>query len=228
MTRGPDGAAKAVIFDLDGTLIDSAPDLRVALNHLLAEEGRRSLDLEAVKMMIGDGVQKLVERGFAATGEAAESGDLAALTERYLGFYEGHAADLTRPYPGAAEALAGLREAGYGLGICTNKPYAATLEILEELDLAEYFQAVAGGDSVPGARKPDPRHLLAVVEGLGARPETAVMVGDNKNDVNAARGAGMAVIVVSFGYPKMPIEELGADLIIEGFADLPGAIARLP
>lgn len=221
-------AVRAVVFDLDGTLIDSAPDLRTALNRLLTEENRRLLALDEVKMMIGDGAHKLVERGFAATGRAAGTGDLEVLTGRFLAFYEGHAAEQTRVYPGAAAALEALRGAGYGLGLCTNKPHAATLEILEALGLEGYFQVVLGGDSLPGVRKPDPRHLLAAVERLGAGPRQAVMVGDNRNDVAAARGAGMAVIVVSFGYPRMPVEKLGADLVIDRFTDLAGAIGRLP
>jgi len=228
MDRASQRAVKAVVFDLDGTLIDSAPDLRTALNRLLAEENRRPLALDEVKMMIGDGARKLVERGFAATGQAADGDDVDALTGRFLAFYEGHAAEETRVYPGAADALQALQEAGYGLGLCTNKPHAATLEILAALGLGGYFRAVVGGDTVPGVRKPDPRHLLAALERLGAEPQQAVMVGDNRNDVAAARGAGLAVIVVSFGYPKMPVEELGADLIIDRFQDLPGAIGRLP
>lgn len=219
---------EAVVFDLDGTLIDSAPDLRTAVNRLLAEKGRRALDLAAVTAMVGDGVHKLVERALAATGkETPTAGEIAGSTRRFLEFYEGHGAVLTRAYAGAAEALKRLSDEGYALGICTNKPHGATCEVLGALDLEGYFSAVLGGDSLDGVRKPDPRHLLAAVERLGATRETAVMVGDTENDVAAARGAGVPVIAVAFGYAKVPAEDLGADAVIGHFDELPAAIRRL-
>ncbi len=219
---------EAVVFDLDGTLIDSAPDLRTAVNRMLAEKGRRTLGLGAVTAMVGDGVHKLVERALAATGkETPTGGELARSTRRFLGFYEGHGAVLTRAYAGAVEALKCLRKDGYALGICTNKPHGATCEILGALDLEGYFSAVLGGDSLGGVRKPDPRHLLAAVGRLGAGPENAVMVGDTENVVAAARGAGVPVIAVAFGYAKVPAKELGADAVIGHFDELPEAIRRL-
>ncbi len=219
---------EAVVFDLDGTLIDSAPDLRTAVNRLLAEKGRRALDLGAVTAMVGDGVHKLVERALAATGDGTPTaGEIARATRRFINFYEGHGAVLTRAYAGAVEALKCLRDEGYALGICTNKPHGATCEILAALDLEGYFSAVLGGDSLDGVRKPDPRHLLAAIDRLGATPENAVMVGDNENDVAAARGAGVPVIAVAFGYAKVPVAELGADAVIGHFDELPEAIRRL-
>ncbi len=219
---------EAVVFDLDGTLIDSAPDLRTAVNRMLAEKGRRTLGLGAVTAMVGDGVHKLVERALAATGkETPTPGEIARATRRFLGFYEGHGAVLTRAYAGAVEALKCLRKDGYALGICTNTPHGATCGILAALDLEGYFSAVLGGDSLGGVRKPDPRHLLAAVERLGASPENAVMVGDTENDVAAARGAGVPVIAVAFGYARVPAEDLGADAVIGHFDELPDAIRRL-
>ena len=219
---------EAVVFDLDGTLIDSAPDLRTAVNSMLAEKGRRGLDLGAVTAMVGDGVHKLVERALTVTGkETPTGGEIARSTRRFLEFYEGHGADLTRPYAGAAEALTRLKNDGYALGVCTNKPQGPTREILDGLGLGRYFSAVLGGDSLDGVRKPDSRHLLAAIERLGATPDRAVMVGDNENDVQAARGAGVPVIAVAFGYAKVPAEDLGADAIIGHFDELPAAIRRL-
>ncbi|MFB3150223.1 MAG: HAD-IA family hydrolase, partial [Alphaproteobacteria bacterium] len=145
----------------------------------------------------------------------------------FIDFYEGHGAVLTRAYAGAVEALKRLSDEGYALGICTNKPHRATCEILGALDLEGYFSAVLGGDSLEGVRKPDPRHLLAAVERLGAARETAVMVGDTENDVAAARGAGVPVIAVAFGYARVPAEDLGADAVIGHFDELPDAIRRL-
>ncbi len=221
-------AINAVVFDLDGTLIDSAPDLRTAVNRLLAEKGRRPLDLGAVTAMVGDGVHKLVERALTATGDAVPAGgEIARATRRFIEFYEGHGAVLTRAYAGAAEALTRLKNEGYALGICTNKPHGATCEILGALDLEGYFSAVLGGDSLDGVRKPDPRHLLAAVERLGATRENAVMVGATENDVAAARGAGVPSIAVAFGYAKVPVADLGADAVIGHFDELADAIRRL-
>ncbi len=199
MNTVPNRPFKAIVFDLDGTMIDSAPDLRVALNRLLAEHGRPALDLASVIKMVGDGVRKLVERGFAATGAAAPDADLDALTEKYLGFYEGHAADLSRPFPGVLAALAHFHGHGVALGVCTNKPHAATMEILKTFGMDGYFQAVVGGDSLDGIRKPDPRHLLAALEGLGVTADEAVMVGDNEHDMAVARASGVPVVAVAFG-----------------------------
>ena len=215
---------KAVIFDLDGTLVDSAPDIQVAINKLLAEEGRRPLTLEEVSAMIGDGAPKLVERAMSATGEGDALEDLPTLTRRFLGFYEGHTTDLTVPYPGVPEALERLRSAGVGLGICTNKPERQTRELLRDLRLAPYFQAVFGGDTVKGVKKPDPRLIHAVLDALGAGPAESVMVGDNANDVGAARAAGIPVILRAGGYTGVPAKELDADRVITDFLEIPEAI----
>jgi phosphoglycolate phosphatase len=215
---------KAVIFDLDGTLVDSAQDIQVAINKVLAEEGRRAVALEEVSAMIGDGAPKLVERVMNATGEGDASEDLPMLTRRFLGFYEGHTADLTRPYPGVGEALERLRSAGVRMGICTNKPERPTRELLRDLRLAPYFQVVFGGDTVAGIKKPDPRLTHAVLDALGARPEEAVMVGDAANDVAAARATGIPVILRAGGYTPVPASELGADRVITDFLELPEAM----
>ncbi len=219
--------SKAVVFDLDGTLVDSAPDLRVAVNKLLEEKGRRSLALDEVIGMIGDGAAKLVERAFAAAGGGNSTDSVESLTARFLAFYEGHATDLTRPYPGVPEALALLRERDWVLGVCTNKPERATREVLRNLDLDRHFGAVAGGDSMPGVRKPDPRLLLAVIEQLGTVPASTVMVGDNANDVQAARAADVPVVIRAGGYTRVPLADLRADAIIESFAELPAVLDQV-
>lgn len=208
---------RAVVFDLDGTLVDTAPDIIAALNALLAEQGRPSLHAAAVRQLIGDGAQKLVERGFAATGGPAPQA-LAGLSRRFLELYEPRIARLSRPYPGVRDTLARLAGAGFRLGVCTNKASRATRRLLDDLALSQYFAAVAGGDGP--ARKPDPKHLLAVLDALGAAPETALMVGDSANDVHAARAAGVRVAVVSFGYTTVPAAELGADALIDRFEQL--------
>ena len=220
----------AIVFDLDGTLIDSAPDLQAALNRVFADTGRRSLSVEEVTGMIGDGVEKLVERALDATGGVSrdrEIQELSSWVSRFLDSYGGHGADLTRAYPGVPETLKQLYERGVRLAVCTNKPQAATVEVLEKLDLFSFFGAVVGGDALNGIRKPDPRHLLATLEGLGAAPESAVMVGDLGNDVAVARAAGLPVILCRHGYARVPVEELGPDAVIDRFTDLPEALDRL-
>jgi phosphoglycolate phosphatase len=220
------GKFKAVVFDLDGTLVDSAPDLANALNALLAEERRRPVALDDVKAMIGDGAAKLVERAFAATGEAPDDG-IDGLTARFLGHYEGHATDLTRPYPGVRETLDRLKADGLVLAVCSNKPEGPTREVLRDLDLDGYFAAVVGGDTIPGVRKPDPRMLQAVLDAVRVPPNAAAMVGDNANDVAVARALGVPVILRADGYTRVPAAELGADAIIDHFAELPDVLARL-
>jgi phosphoglycolate phosphatase len=221
----PPNPIRAVLFDLDGTLVDSAEDLRHALNLLLSDEGLRALSTEEVKGMIGDGVLKLVERALAATG--ADPSKAPALLPRFLSFYEGNAAAHTRAYPDAVEALQALAAAGLRVAVVTNKPYAATLEILEALGLARFFGAVVGGDTLP-QRKPDPAPLLLAAERLGVRPDESLMVGDNHHDVRAARAAGMRVFAVTYGYSHVPHAELGADRLIQNLAEVPRLILRTP
>jgi len=206
---------KAVVFDLDGTLIDSDGDIRAALNRTLAQEGLESLSHQAVKSMIGDGAKVLVERGFAARGKTAKPEHLAA----FLADYEANSAVETVPFPGIEAALAALQEAGHKLAVCTNKPAAAARHILSALGIADYFDVVTGGDSTPW-RKPDPRHLGATLDALGTRD--AVMVGDHENDMAAARGLDIPSIFASWGYGKA----VGTATADSAF-DLPEIIAAL-
>ncbi|MEQ8805347.1 MAG: phosphoglycolate phosphatase [Rhodospirillales bacterium] len=217
---------KAIVFDLDGTLIDSVPDIQAALNWLMARSGRRAVARDEVVGMVGDGVPKLVERGFLATGGLPDGG-LEDPTADFTRHYEANAATLTRPFPGAEGALAALRDAGCALGVCTNKPAGATREILEALALAPLFSAVAGGDTLPGVRKPDPRHLMHVLDALGVAAKDAVMVGDSHNDVNVAKAAGVPTVAVTFGYAHGPVHDLGADVLIDHFDDLVPALLRM-
>lgn len=213
---------RAVLFDLDGTLVDSADDLKDALNRLLAENRLRALSREEVKGMIGDGVLKLVERGLAAAG--ADEARAQALVGRFLELYEGNAAAHTQAYPGAVEALEALKQLGLPVALVTNKPHAATLEILHALGLANYFGAVVGGDTLP-QRKPDPAPLLHAAAQIGAAPAETLMVGDNHHDVRAARSAGMRVAAVTYGYSHVPHADLAADWLIDALAEVPGLVS---
>ena len=183
----------------------------------------RPLGLDAVKPMIGDGVGKLVERGLAASGgDPARAGEL---TPRFLELYDGRAARHTHPYPGAPQALANLKALGLRLGLVTNKPVKATMEIVDALDLARFFGAVVGGDTLE-ERKPHPAPLLAAAARLGAKPRETVMVGDNHHDVAAARAAGMRAVVVTWGYSQFPRGQLGADALISDFTELLGKLTE--
>jgi phosphoglycolate phosphatase len=215
---------RAVVCDLDGTLIDSAPDLREAANAVLNEAGRQPLGLDRIRTMIGDGTTRLVERAFAATGGVPA--DLASRVERFLAHYEANATRLTKPYPGVEATLARLRASGLALAICTNKPHRATKTVLAGLGLDRFFSVVVGGDSLP-VRKPDPRVLTETLKRLGIEARQAAMVGDNEHDVATARAAAVPMVLVSYGYARVPLAELAADCVIDRFADLPDALGRL-
>jgi phosphoglycolate phosphatase len=215
---------RAVLLDLDGTLVDSAEDLREALNEVLAGEGLRPIEAAEVRAMIGDGVLKLVERGLARAG--GDPDRARELMPRFLSVYEPRAARSTRPYPGVVETLRALRARGLRLGVVTNKPEAATWAILEALALAPFLDVVIGGDTLP-ERKPSPEPLVAALRRLETEPHSAVMVGDNHHDVQAARAAGLKAILVSYGYTHGAPHALGADRVVDRFEDLLTALADL-
>jgi len=221
------GAISALIFDLDGTLIDSAPDLQAAANRMLPPLGRREVDVKEVQLMIGDGVPKLVERCFEATGEIPPKEEFDQHVAAFIKDYEPRSAELTVAFDGAIDVLKSLQAKGIKLSICTNKPYGATMQILTQLKLAEYFDIVIGGDTLPGIKKPDPRHLEAALEKMGADPKESAMVGDNANDVNASHAAGLPVVLLSHGYTKIPAAELGGEAVIDHFKDLENTLANL-
>lgn len=208
----------AMVFDLDGTLIDSVPDVAAALNRLLAEEGRRELSVAEVKTLVGEGARVLVEEAFVLTGRAADDVDVPALVDRYKAFYAAHPADHTIIFPGAVAALERLARSGRLLGVCTNKPHDLSLLVLDALGLSPYFAAVLGGDFP--RRKPDGEHIRETLRRMGAEDGPAVMVGDSATDVAAARDAGLPVVVVTFGYGGDEAHLLGADALLDHFDDL--------
>ncbi|MGC2856270.1 phosphoglycolate phosphatase [Novispirillum sp. DQ9] len=224
----PDTAAPppVLLFDLDGTLVHSVPDLRVAANKLLAEDGRRALSDDEVQAMVGNGVRKLVERCYRATGGLPD-GDLDsvldALVPRFMVHYDAHPADLTRPFDGAVAALESLRAAGHRMAVVTNKPTEAARAILDQLDLARFFDVLIGGGST-AFLKPHPEPVRAALRLLEADAADAIFVGDSENDVGAARAAGLAVVCLSFGYRHCPAESLGGDALIDHFDALPQAV----
>jgi len=214
----------ALVFDFDGTLIESAPEIRACVNILMEEYGRPALTLPQIEKMIGKGVAHLVERAFEATGGRPD--DFESGLAHFIEIYNNAPFEETPVYEGVPETLAHLHEAGHVMAICTNKLYAPTVKILEGLDFMRYFTVVTGGDTFP-VRKPDPGHLLGVLDRLGVAREDAIMIGDSPNDIGCAIAAGVRSIAVSYGYPGIPAAELGADLLIDRFGDLPSAIAKL-
>lgn len=225
--RGPFPWPDAIIFDLDGTLIDSLPDLGAALNALLEEEGLQAWPLDTIRGMVGNGARKLVERGFAGQGHTLEADDLKTKTDRFIKLYAPRAAKETRLYPGVAETIMALAEAGLPLGVCTNKPTRISVEILLHLGLIDGLQAIVGGGFEGLPQKPDPAPLVRTADLLGVVPERSLLVGDSATDVGAARAAGMPVLVLSHGYTRVPADQLGADGVIPGFAALMGAVSAL-
>lgn len=217
-------SATILLFDLDGTLVDSLPDLTRALNRVLGEHGYQPLTPAEVAPMVGDGVPALVERGFAARGGSA--GEAADALPRYIAIYEAHATELTRPYPGVPETLALLRRRGYRTAVCTNKLQQASETVLGRLGLAELFDAVAGGDRYR-VRKPDKGHLLGLIAELGGAAGRAVMIGDSENDAAAAHAAAMPLVLMRYGYARTDPATLGAGAVLDAFSDLPAALARL-
>jgi phosphoglycolate phosphatase len=213
----------AIVWDLDGTLVDSAPDLATALNAVLDMRGFFNLSLDEVRTMIGNGVPKLVERGFNAVGVRPDPAQLDELITLFVKEYRECATDNTRPYPGIVETLQELHGMNIPMGVCTNKPEAFTRQILEGLGLSGYFSSVVGGDST-SAKKPDPEPLLACLHGLVAEPALSLMIGDSVHDVRAARAAGVTIGVVPWGYRAAPVETLGADFVLHDPAGLPGMI----
>ena len=198
---------RLAVFDLDGTLVDSAPDIHAALDRLMAARGLAGFTLAEVTAMIGDGAKVLVDRALAARGRAFDTQALDA----FLADYGAAAAVETRPFPGIPDALDALAAQGWRLAVCTNKPEAPARDLLAALGLEHRFAALGGGDSFP-TRKPDPAHLLATIAAAGGMGEGAVMIGDHRNDVVAARGAGIPCVFVGWGYGPPAMAE-GAPIV---------------
>lgn len=213
-----------LVFDLDGTLVDSVPDLTNSLNKVLHERGYAPLTPSEVTPMVGDGVPTLVVRAFAARGGSAD--EATAALPQYTEIYEANATVLTRPYPGVRDTLEELRRCGYLTAVCTNKPQRATLAVLEGLDLAGLFDAIAGGDRY-SVRKPDPGHLLGLIGELGGSAGNAAMIGDSENDAAVAHAARVPVVLLRYGYARAAPATLGAAAVLDHFAELPATLERL-
>ena len=215
-----------IVFDLDGTLVDTAPDLVAALNYVLAQEGLPPIPFAEARAMIGGGGRRMIERGLKVNGQARPPADVDRLFSAFIDHYAAHIADASRPYPGLEEALDRLAATGARLAVCTNKLEWLSVKLLTELGLADRFVAICGQDTF-GIQKPDPEMLRRTIARAGGSVHTAIMVGDSTNDVAAARGAGVPVVAVDFGYADVPPSALGADRLIGSLSDLPAVVEAL-
>lgn len=217
---------EAIIFDLDGTLVDSAPDLCAALNAVMDQQNRPRVTLEAVRHMVGEGARRLIEQGLSASGPTPDAAEIERHYPAFIDHYQANISANTTLFPAVRDVLEHLSENGATLALCTNKPIGMTERLLVDLSIDHHFAAVLGGDSLP-VRKPDPVHLLETVARIGARSDRAVLVGDSPADIAAARNAAIPVIAVSYGYSRIAPAELGADILIDHFSELPAALKRL-
>lgn len=220
-SRKRDRMDRTALFDLDGTLVDSAPDLHAATDRMMARLGLPGFERREIVAMVGDGARALVERALAARGRGFDE----AAFERFVADYTAHAAVATRPFRGVPEALGALSAAGWRLAVCTNKPASAAQVLLAALGLLDRFAALGGGDSF-AVRKPDPGHLLATLRLAGGDAARAVLVGDHRNDVAAARGAGIPCVFAAWGYGAAEMAG-GAAAVARVPAELPALLPQI-
>jgi phosphoglycolate phosphatase len=219
-------SVRTVVFDLDGTLVDTAPDLIKALNFVLDREGLPPVPLHSARNMIGAGARRLIERGLEVEGRVATPADITRLTGDFIDYYAAHIADGSRPFEGLEDALDDLAGRGYQFAVCTNKLEWLSKRLLDQLGLSARFAAICGADTF-GVSKPDPAILQQTVARAGGELASTVMVGDAGPDVGVARRAGVPVVCVEFGYTDVPVADLKPDLLIGHMRDLPGAVESL-
>ncbi len=210
---------KCVIFDLDGTLVDTAPDLLATLNVLFARRGHREITLNEIRTVIGHGAKALLREGGLLTGNAFSEDEINELFGEYLEYYGNNIADHSKLFPGGREVLDACQAEYIGLAICTNKLESLTLKLLKAMDLTNYFQTVIGSDTLPNM-KPDPSGVLKILENAGCEPKDALFIGDSETDLGAARAAGVPCVLVDYGYTKTPARELDPDAIISDLGEL--------
>lgn len=219
-------AARTIVFDLDGTLIDTAPDLVDTLNVVFAREGLPLVPYETARNLIGGGARVMIARGIEAEGMAITPARLEQLFADFIAHYSEHIADRSRPFPGLTDALDALAADGCRFAVCTNKLERLSVRLLEQLNLAGRFASICGQDTF-GIQKPDPEVLRRTITAAGGSLSQAIMVGDSATDIRTARAAGVPVIAVDFGYSERPVSDFGPDRIINHFAQLRAAIAAI-
>ena len=220
-----DAKKEIIVFDLDGTLINSAPDLCYALNQTLSEINIPEITLQEVMGYLGDGALELIKRGITKHANI-EKFDTELLRSRFLEIYDTCLLNKTDFYPNVIQALKELKKMNFTLAICSNKPELLAKRIISGLNTSEYFDIITGGDTYD-YRKPDPRHLINTILEAGKKVENAIMIGDSENDINCAKKASIPSIAVSFGYSKVPVEDLEADLVMSNYINLTQYIKQL-
>ena len=218
--------ARTIVFDLDGTLIDTAPDLIATLNVVFEREGMPPVQYEIARNLIGGGARGMIARGIAAEGRDVAPAKLEQMFAGFIAHYSAHIADRSRPFPGLVDVLDELAGLGCRFAVCTNKLERLSVQLLETLKMADRFEAICGQDTF-GVQKPDPEILRRTVAAAGGRLQDAIMIGDSVTDIRTARAAGIPVIAVDFGYSDRPVAEYGPDHIISQFAQLPAAISAI-
>ncbi len=222
-----DTTAPLVIFDLDGTLIDTSPDLVASLNHTIAAEGLEPVTYDDLTHLVGQGVHMMITRAYAMRERALDEETRARLFNRFMDFYLGTMPGASRPYAGVLDALDRLEGAGMKLAVCTNKIESLTFPLLEKLGLKDRFGTITGGDTFAW-RKPDARHILGTIEKAGASASRSIMIGDSVNDIAAAKNAAIPSIAVPFGYSDVPVATLDPSIIISHYDELtPALVTRL-
>jgi phosphoglycolate phosphatase len=219
-------SARTIVFDLDGTLVDTAPDLINALNFILDREGLPAVPLHSARHMIGAGARRLIERGLELDGRSLGLEDVTRLTGDFIDYYAAHIADVSRPFEGLEDALDDLSARGYRFAVCTNKLEWLSKLLLDQLGLSSRFSAICGADTF-GVSKPDPAILRQTIARAGGELSSSIMVGDAGPDIGAARRAGIPVICVEFGYTEVPIADLKPDRLINHMRELPAAVEGL-
>jgi phosphoglycolate phosphatase len=218
--------APTIVFDLDGTLVDTAPDLIATLNTILCREGLPPVAFAAARNMVGGGARHMIESGLRAEGVTPVAAEVERMVGQFIEHYAAHIADRSRPFPGVEGALDELVRGGCRLAVCTNKLEWLSLKLLDALGLTKRFAAICGADTF-GVQKPDAAILHGTVARAGGHSGSAIMVGDAITDIAVARAAGIAVIGVDFGYSETPIAALAPDRIVSSFARLPAAVFGL-
>ena len=216
----------SLIFDLDGTIIDSAPDICASVNRALDSIGRPPITIEDTKKLVGFGAHTLCDKALAMTGEAGNKDDICSLVTRFLDGYRKNPSEHTYVFPGALDALNKFKNRGIKLGICTNKPEATCFPVLEALELRHYFSSVICGDTLK-FRKPDARHIYHTLDDMGAELSNTALIGDSETDIEAAKNAGIPCILVTFGYCHVPINSLCANAKIDHFDELNMALKSI-
>jgi phosphoglycolate phosphatase len=215
-----------LVFDLDGTLVDTAPDLVAATNHVLQHVGLPQVDEKSLRPWIGHGAAYMVEHAMGPAAKELTAAQQAHLLEVYLEYYGRNIAVGSQPFEGTIDALESLSRQGAKLAVCTNKMEGMSRTLLDALGMTGYFASIAGRDTLP-VFKPDPGHLLGTIRLAGGEAERAVMIGDSRTDIATAKAANVPVVAVSFGYTDVPVSQLGPDAVIDHYRDLEGAIRAL-